>query len=104
MDALLETFIESGKGENFRRIDELELDVTYNVVEFTRKKTTFGTALEGHILDPLTFKTFTCYFPDRLAKKIRSEEECKFLNEKQLSFKFKGRVNKIAILEFFKVD
>lgn len=104
MDAFLEIFIESAKGEDFRKIDELQLDVIYKVVEFNLKNTTFGLALEGLMEDPETTKNFICYFPDRLAKKIKSEEELKYLNQMQLSFKFKGRKNKLAVLEFFKTN
>lgn len=100
MNDFLETFIESGKGADFRKIDELQLDVIYKVVEFTLKKTQFGVALEAQIVDPETSKNFYCFFPERLAKKIKSDDELEYLNQQQLSVKFKGRVNKVAVLEF----
>lgn len=104
MDAFVESFIETGKGEDYRKLDDLQLDVVYKIVEFTLKKSvsTYGAALEVQVEDPETSRTFFCYFPERFAKKIKTDEELKHLNEQNLSFKFQGRVNKVAILEFIK--
>lgn len=102
MNDFLETFIEAGKGVDYRKVDELEQNIPYKILEFRKKKTQFGAALEGEIKDPNTLDTFSIYFPERLARKIKTEEDLKQLNDQQFSFIFRGRENRIAILDFIK--
>lgn len=102
MTDFLDTFIESGKGEDFRKIDELELNVIYKVQRFNLKKTQFGQALEAEVEDPETSRIFYCFLPERLARKVKSEDELEQLNQEGLSFIFKGRVKKVAVIEFIR--
>lgn len=105
MESFLEHFVEAGKGSDYRRMDDLQQNVPYKILKFTLRQSSFNKAakvLEGFIEDPRTMETFTLYFPERLAKKIRTDDELEKLNEQNFNFIFKGRENRAAILDFFK--
>lgn len=102
MANFLDSFVEAGRGADYRKLDDLQQNISYKVLRFEMKTTQFGNGLQGEIEDPSTLESFTMFFPERLAKKINSEEELKLLNDEQFSFIFKGREKRVAILEFFK--
>lgn len=102
MADFLTTFIETGDGGDFRKMDDLKLNVIYKIHEFRMKKTDFGPSLEAEVEDPDTAKNFYCFFPERFAKQVKTEEQLKELNDHQMSFIYKGRVKKVAIIEFLK--
>lgn len=93
-------FIEAGKGSDFRKLDDLKENTLYRIIQFNLKTTPYGMALEAEIEDPESLEPFKCFFPERLARKVKSEEELNQLNDMNFSFIFRGRVNKVAILEF----
>lgn len=103
MTDFVNDFMEAGDGEDYRKIDELELNTTYQIIQFRIKSTDYGKSLEAEIQDPETLRNFFCFFPERFARKIRDEEkDLKQLNEQKLKVIYKGRVKKAAILEFVK--
>lgn len=104
MASFLENFIEAGRGADFRKMDDLQQNTPYQIIKFSLKTTKFGQGLEGEIVDPNTQESFNLFFPERLAKKIKSDEDLQDLNDQHFSFIFKGRENRIAILEFFKAE
>lgn len=102
MESFTEEFINAGAGDDFRKIDDLQKDIPYKIIKFRMKTTAFGPALEAEIEDPDTYTSFYCFFPDRFARKVKGEKNLEELNNANLQFIFKGRKDKIAILEFVK--
>ena len=102
MSNFINNFIEAAKGMDFRKIDDLVIGLPYKVLSFSTKNTSFGTALLGEMEDPETEGTFFCYFPDRLAKQIKNEDQIQELNNQGFYVIFKGRENKAATLDFVK--
>lgn len=100
MAGFIEDFISTGAGEDYRKLDDLQQNTSYKIKSFQLKKTTFGDALEIEAEDPETNSTFYCFLPDRFARKVKGEKDLKELNDKKFRFVFKGRVDKVAILEF----
>lgn len=102
MNDFISSFIESGNAGDFRKLDDLKLNIIYKIVEFKMKDTDFGASLEVQVEDPDTSKAFFCFFPERFAKLVKNEDQLQQLNDEKLSFIYKGRVKKAAIIEFVK--
>lgn len=102
-ESLLELFSACGSSEaDFRKIDNLTLDIEYDVMGFQLKTTIHGKGLQVTLIDPNNGKPFSCFMPKRFISLIKTEEDLYKINAGVKKIIFRGRICNRAILEFVK--
>ncbi|KAL5283668.1 hypothetical protein ACFFRR_006125 [Megaselia abdita] len=75
----------------YRKMDDLIIDVVYPVEEFFLKETKYGPCLTGLVKDPESERRFNVFFPSRFTKVINNENKLEELNAAKLGISYKGR-------------
>lgn len=84
----------------YMRVNELERDQEYEIVNFSFKDTKFGTGVIATISDQNSEELISVFIPSRFANLIKSEKDLEDLNKVKLNLCYRGTITDIHNVEF----